>query len=143
MEKRLQVLIVEDDFNIACALAGSIQSIGYRVCGMAANKADAIDFASDRQPDLMIVDAGLDEGNGVSAAAAILSKRYVAHVFVTGDSARVSATFPDAVILQKPYFVRDLHGAIAQALAQGRPDKAVPCDGGGRQSGSPDCRVVG
>lgn len=117
MKRQLQVLIVEDDFLIAWALAETVKSLGHAICGVAANEADAVDFACSRHPDLMIVDAGLNEGDGVSAVAAILSEQHTPCIFVTGNPEAVRASFPAASILQKPYLVPELISAIEHAVA--------------------------
>jgi len=118
LKKLMRVLIVEDDAMIASLLIETVNSLGHIVCAVAATEADAIDYARDRQPDLMIVDAGLVEGNGVSAIKAILAEQLMPHLFVTGDAQRVRASFPNATILQKPFFVPELVGAIDRAREQ-------------------------
>ena len=59
--------------------------MGHDVCATAANQAEAVIAASRYGPDLMIVDAGLGRGSGVSAVEEILRAGPVAHVFVSGD----------------------------------------------------------
>jgi CheY-like chemotaxis protein len=69
------------------------------------------------RPDLMIVDAHLMDGNGVSAVAAILRAGFVPHVFVSGDPLREQLFAPGSVVLQKPFRESDLVRAIGSALA--------------------------
>lgn len=113
----MRVLIVEDDAKIASLLVETINNLGHLVCAVAATEFDAVEYAIERQPDLMIVDAGLVEGNGVSAVKTILAEQRTPHLFVTGDARRVRTFFPDATILQKPFFVPELVAAIDRALA--------------------------
>ena len=117
MQRTLRVLVVEDDRVIAMLLAETIKNLGYSVCAIAATEAEAVEMAQTDQPDLIIVDAGLRDGNGVAAVDTILSTRFVAHLFVTGDARRVRALHPDAIILEKPFFEPELEVAIEQALA--------------------------
>ena len=117
MQTLLRVLIVEDNRLIALLLAETVKNLGHCVCAIAATEAEAVALALMHQPDLMIVDAGLSDGNGVAAVDAILSTRFVAHLFVTGDARRVRALHPDAIILEKPFFLPELETAIEQALA--------------------------
>ncbi len=112
-----RVLVVEDDAIIGLLLAETVENLGHSVCAIAATQADAVAQAMAHQPDLMIVDAGLGHGNGVAAVDAILQTRYVPHLFVTGDGRKVRALHPDAIILEKPFFVPELVQAIEQALA--------------------------
>jgi CheY-like chemotaxis protein len=115
--KALHTLIVEDDAMIGGLLAETLEGLGHTVCAVESNVADAVTSASYWLPDLMIVDVGLGEGNGVAAVQEILRGRFVPHVFVTGDAVRDMPLGPDTVLIQKPYRVSDLERAIQRALA--------------------------
>ena len=117
MQKALRVLVVEDDRVIALLLAETVKNLGHSVCAIAATEAEAVALAQTHQPDLMIVDAGLRDGDGVAAVDTILKTRFVAHLFVTGDARKVRSLHPDAIILEKPFFESELVLAIKQALA--------------------------
>jgi two-component system, response regulator PdtaR len=117
MEQLLRVLIVEDDAFITSLLVETVNSLGHIVCAVAATEEDAIEYAIDRQPDLMIIDAGLAAGNGISAMKTILTAQHTPHFFVTGDPRSVRAFFPEATILQKPFFVPELAAAIERTVA--------------------------
>jgi CheY-like chemotaxis protein len=116
MQTMLRVLVIEDDATIASLLAETVEGLGHSVCGIATTEAEAVVQARTSQPDLMIVDAGLSDGNGVTAVEAILRARFVPHLFVTGNGRQVRALHPEAVILEKPFFVPELIRAIEQAL---------------------------
>jgi CheY-like chemotaxis protein len=68
--KALRVLLIEDNALIAVLLAEQLAEMGHDVCATAATEADAVTAASRYKPDLMIVDAGLGGGSGVSANTA-------------------------------------------------------------------------
>ena len=72
-------------------------------------------------PDLMIVDAGLGRGSGVSAVEEILRAGPLAHVFLSGDPERVQARRPGAVVVRKPFRQAELERAIEIALAAAPP----------------------
>ena len=114
--KTLRVLLVEDEVLIAMLFAEVLEDMGHNVCAIEATETDAVAAAARCQPDLMIVDARLRQGSGVSAVAEILRSRFIPHVFVTGESSRVQALRPDAVVLQKPFFASDLVRAMQRAL---------------------------
>lgn len=116
MQTMLRVLVIEDDAMIASLLAETVEGLGHSVCAIATTEAEAVMQARTSQPDLMIVDAGLSDGNGVTAVEAILRARFVPHLFVTGNGRQVRALHPEAVILEKPFFVPELIRAIEQAL---------------------------
>jgi CheY-like chemotaxis protein len=112
----LRVLVVEDDALIAMLLAEVLVAMGHEVCATAATEADAVTAASRFKPDLMIVDASLGRGSGVSAVEQILLAGPVAHVFMSGEAARVRERRPDAVVLRKPFREPELVRAIDIAL---------------------------
>ncbi len=115
--RALRVQIVEDEGMIATLLAEVLVGMGYDVCAIEATEADAVAAAARCRPDLIIVDARLREGSGVSAVEQILRTGFVPHVFVSGDTARVRALRPGAVLLRKPFREPELAGAIQRALS--------------------------
>jgi CheY-like chemotaxis protein len=119
--KSLRVLVVEDNALIAMLLAQLLDGMGHDVCGTAATEAEAVIAASRHRPDLMIVDASLGPGSGVSAVDKILREGPLAHVFISGDAERVRARKPSAVVLRKPFRKAELASAIDLALAAAPP----------------------
>lgn len=117
MMKALRVLVVEDDALIAMLLAHLLEGMGHDVCATAATEAEAVIAASRHRPDLMIVDAGLGHGSGISAVEQILRAGPLAHLFVSGDVERVRVRKPDAVVVRKPFRQAELASAIDSALA--------------------------
>jgi DNA-binding NarL/FixJ family response regulator len=66
---------------------------------------------------LMIVDAGLGQGSGVSAVEEILRAGPLAHVFVSGDAESVRLRRCDAIVVRKPFRQAELARAIDLAVA--------------------------
>jgi DNA-binding response OmpR family regulator len=114
--KALRVLVVEDDTMMGLLLAETLGEMGHEVCSIEATEADAVSAAARYRPDLMIVDARLGKGSGVSAVAEILRTGFIPHLFASGNIANVMSLRPDAVVLQKPYREEDLRRAIQCAL---------------------------
>ena len=114
--KALRVLVIEDDALIALLLSELLAGMGHDVCATAATEAEAVRAATRYRPDLMIVDAGLGRGSGVSAVEEILRAGPVSYVFVSGDLASIQALRPGTVVLRKPYRVPDLAQAIQRAI---------------------------
>lgn len=117
LKKIVRVLIVENEPIIAMLLKDVVESLGHRVCDIVATEAGAVAIALASRPDLMIVDAGLRDGSGVTAMQIILKQRAMPHIFVTGDKRSVQQMAPDATILEKPFFIPDLVRAIEEAMA--------------------------
>jgi two-component system, response regulator PdtaR len=115
--KALRVLVIEDDALIAMLLTEMLGRMGHDVCATAASEAEGVIAAARYAPDLMIVDAGLGRGSGVSAVEEILRAGPRAHVFVSGDAERVRRRRPDAIVVRKPFRESELARAIDTALA--------------------------
>jgi CheY-like chemotaxis protein len=114
--KALRVLVVEDNAIIGMLYADLLEEMGHTVCAIEATENGAIAAAVLYKPDIMIVDAALGEGTGVSAVDAILRAGFIPHVFVSGDAASVQEVRPAAIVLQKPFRDPDLARAIQSAL---------------------------
>jgi DNA-binding response OmpR family regulator len=112
--KTLRVVVVEDDAVVGATLAETLEAMGYEVCAIEVSEAGAVTAADRCKPDLMIVDVRLGDGSGVAAIEAILRARPVTYLFVSGE--KVQGSRPGAVVLRKPYFERDLAGAIRRAF---------------------------
>src|SRR5580693_10811253 len=97
--KALRVLVIEDDALIAMLLAEVLAGMGHDVCATAATEAEAVNAAARHRPDLMIADARLGRGSGVSAVEEILRAGPVAHLFVSVDAERVKKRRPEALVL--------------------------------------------
>jgi DNA-binding response OmpR family regulator len=118
--KALRIVVVDDDAMIAMLLADMLQGIGHNVCSIEATEADAVAAAVRCSPDLMIVDARLGDGSGVSAVEKVLRAGFVPHIFISGDISTVLALKPGAVAIQKPFDESDLAQAIQLALGRDR-----------------------
>ena len=114
--KALQILVVEDDSLIAMLLVETLAEIGHGVCGVEATENGAVVAALRCRPDLIIVDAQLREGNGVSAVDQILGTGFVPHLFISGDIKAILARRPGAVAIEKPFRESELVEAIRRAL---------------------------
>ena len=63
-----------------------LEDLGYEVCGMAVNGADAIKLAYDTEPDLVLMDITLKgEMNGIKAAKSILNEN-IPLIFLTSHT---------------------------------------------------------
>jgi len=114
--ERLEVLIVEDEPLIAGLLADILEEMGHHVCAVESTEAGAVAAALKWRPQLMIVDAGLARGNGITAVETILQAGFVPHIFVSGDRLAGGDLDPRAVVLQKPFHESELAAAIARTL---------------------------
>ena len=81
------ILIVDDDRTTASIMQLHLNNFGYHVAGIAASAKEAIYIAREQEPDLVLMDIRLGEGDdGIDAALAISKHMNVPIVFVTAHS---------------------------------------------------------
>lgn len=112
----LRILIIEDDAVIGMHLAELLEDMGHDVYAIEATEADAVIAANKSRPDLMIVDATLQEGSGVSAVTTICRGGHVPHLFISGDVLKIKTLLPSAVVVQKPFREADIFRAICAVI---------------------------
>ena len=110
-------LIIEDEELIAASIEEELRGLGFTSFGVARTEREAILFAAHQEPDLITVDATLEEGSGVSAVLTICARRPVPVIVVTGNPMQV--TLPGVVTLGKPFNAAAF--AIAYEQAEARP----------------------
>ncbi|NEX93561.1 response regulator [Caulobacter sp. 17J65-9] len=124
-DRRLRVLIVEDEVLVAAELAWLVEDLGHEVVGEAATSADALRLAGDTRPDLALVDIHLYDGpTGVEVARRIAAESGATVLFMTANQKRVPPDFAGAAgLVPKPYSIHGMQEAIAfveQCMAEGR-----------------------
>jgi CheY-like chemotaxis protein len=122
MERKTQILIVEDELIVAENLRLALAGMGYEVPEPAGDSSTAIERAASLCPDLILMDIVLEGSglDGIETAERIAKIMDVPVIFVTAHSdkktlSRVKATGPYAYIL-KPFNERELAFAIELAL---------------------------
>ena len=115
-----RIVIVEDDGFIAIDLAELLMGMGHEVCAIAGTEAEAETAAQSFHPDLMIVDGTLRNGSGVAAMHQILKSGDIAHFYITGDPWRIRELAPEAIIVNKPFALRELEQGMAAACEAAR-----------------------
>jgi DNA-binding response OmpR family regulator len=113
METVCDVLIVEDDPQVAGALEAGVSVAGYGVCATAADADGAVSQMELHRPRLAIVDVDLGVGgDGVDAARRMLAIGPIGIIFITGYPDRVRGAGVGHAWMSKPYRVLDLINAL-------------------------------
>lgn len=116
-----RILIVEDELLIALNIATVLNQSGYEVIGIAGTMADAVRLASERTPDLVLMDVTLEgRGDGVETARQLQNRFATPILFVTAHSdrstlERVRALNPRGWLL-KPFSPKQLEQAVEAAF---------------------------
>lgn len=127
MRQNAEILIVDDELEVALALQSTLEEFGY-LTSIATDAAQAIRNLEARRPGLVLTDVSMPGTmNGVMLA------REVRQIFpelpvllITGNPvvADEAGEFP---LLQKPIISRDLHAAIQRHLApKEETSKVIP-----------------
>jgi two-component system, response regulator PdtaR len=121
--RKLRLLIVEDDALIAMDLAVSVSELGGQVVSVAVSARDAMRFAEDMAPDVVLMDVRLrGEPDGIEAAQLIQRRESIPIVFVTGNSdaetMRRMRQLTGAQIILKPVLINELRDAIIRAAGR-------------------------
>ena len=108
-----RVLIVEDDMIISLVIENMVKELGHEVVGKATSGEDAINLATEHQPDLVLMDIRLKgEMDGIEAVTAIKEKIKTSVIYLTGNSDRVNydrARETDFIdLITKPFTISDL-----------------------------------
>lgn len=129
-ENNVSVLIVEDERLVALDLRETLSELGYEVSGIASSSAEAIARASERCPDVVLMDIRIKgERDGIETAQLLTSRFDVALVYLTAHAddvtiARATATEPHGYLL-KPVRAGALRSAIEVAVYRQRLERRL------------------
>lgn len=135
----LAVLVVDDDFRVAAVHAGFVGQVdGFTVVGEAHTAAEAVTQTEERQPDLVLLDLYLPDGNGLDLLRAMRALPQPPDVIVISaahDVASVRASLQLGAVnyLVKPFAFADLSARLAafrdaQATMAELPGEASQAD---------------
>jgi AmiR/NasT family two-component response regulator len=81
---RLRILVAEDEPAVAASIGEQLTALGHEVIAEAATGQEAVALAARQQPDLVIMDIKMPDGDGVEAARRIAEQSPLPVVFLTG-----------------------------------------------------------
>lgn len=116
-----KILVVEDESIVAMDIKHRLENMGYIVPAITSSGEEAVEKASETDPDLILMDIVLKgEIDGIEAAQQIKENLDVPIVYLTAYSdertlKRAKITGPFGYII-KPFEDRELHSAIEVAL---------------------------
>jgi CheY-like chemotaxis protein len=115
------ILIVEDDRIISTVVSAIVTKAGYKVVSVARTATDAVRLATVHNPDLVLMDIGLEgSGDGIEAAMHIADDLEVPIIFITGHTDLMTLERAQKVnplgFLSKPIREADVINTISIAL---------------------------
>lgn len=124
----MRVLIVEDDFFVGMLVEEQVQEQGHEVLGRVSSASAARDLVAVSQPDLMLVDIHLDDGEtGCVFAHEMREKLNIPTIFITGSPAKARDCDDALGVLIKPFAPASVSAALDAAVviqAGGKPFSA-------------------
>ena len=101
----VKVMIVEDDFMIADMAEELLERAGYTVCGIARCLSEAVTLSMDHQPEIVLMDFQLADGEtGIDIARGLRRAGRPGILYVTGNADQVMRTGSEGDgCLVKPY----------------------------------------
>jgi len=119
-ERRLRILIVEDEMLVAMNIEDMLLDLGHEVAGLASRVEPALALAREGAFDLAMLDVNL-AGQPSFPVADILAARGIPFLFATGYGSKgIAGGYRHHVVLQKPFRSKDLAQALRTALPPGR-----------------------
>ena len=124
------ILIIEDEPIIAMDLEAIVRDLGHHVVGVARERGQAVALAAERQPQLIMADIHLEDGDsGIEAVNEIVAAASKPVVFITahpGAYLSALANRPEpAFLLPKPFKPDFVRAAVSQALFFDRRARAA------------------
>jgi CheY-like chemotaxis protein len=111
-ERRLRILIVEDEMLVAMNIEDMLLDLGHEVAGLASRLEPALSLAREGQFDLAMLDVNL-AGQQSFPIADVLIDRGIPFLFATGYGIKgIAEEYRNWPVLQKPFRARDLGEAL-------------------------------
>jgi len=115
-----EILIVED-VQLQQAIVRQFIESAHTVVESTTTETEAVELAKNHQPDVVIMDITLAEGNGITAAARIKShspetKIIMSTARVSDEIKEISQTIPVGEYLTKPYSKSELLNTIERMI---------------------------
>lgn len=111
-----RVLVVEDDYYLACDEVFALEAAGATVVGCTGDPDEARTLIGREQIDCALVDINLGEGPAFETARALRDRR-IPFLFTTGyDAITVPEEFGDIIRLEKPFEQRKLLIALERLI---------------------------
>jgi PAS domain S-box-containing protein len=127
---KTKVLIVEDEAIVAADLANKLRQLGYEIIGGVASGEEALTIASERRPDVVLMDIRLSGAlDGIETGARMRSAYDLPVVYLTAHSdpdtlTRALGTEPFGYVL-KPFVDRELKTQIEIGLYKHRTESTL------------------
>jgi len=121
MSEPLRVVVVEDEGLIRMDVVSTLEEAGFEVVGEGSDGEEAIELATEHEPDLVVMDIKMPKLDGISAAEKIAELKIpvvLLTAFSQADLVSRAAEAGAMAYVTKPFKPADLLPAIQIALAR-------------------------
>lgn len=85
MDRKIKILLAEDELLIAQCLKMELEMEGYEICSFVSEGEEAVKTAKKEKPDVILMDIHLSgKMDGIEAAREIIEHKNVPVIFMTG-----------------------------------------------------------
>jgi CheY-like chemotaxis protein len=113
-ERRLRILVVEDEMLVAMNIEDMLLELGHEVAGLASRLGPALALARDSRFDAAMLDVNL-AGEPSFPVADLLIERGIPFLFATGYGRQgMNERYRDHPMLQKPFRAEELGRALRE-----------------------------
>jgi CheY-like chemotaxis protein len=110
-----RVLVVEDEVLVGMLIEEMLRELGYEIAGLSTHLDQAVALARAASFDIALLDINLNGQQSFPVADAVRA-RGLPFLFATGYGSRiVPDPYRDVPILQKPFSLAELKGALERA----------------------------
>jgi DNA-binding NarL/FixJ family response regulator len=122
--QRVRVVVAEDEFLVSLTIRAQLESMGYEVVGISQTGGEAILMTKELHPDVVIMDIGMPEMDGIEATRRIMAEAPTPVVVLTayGDRDRIGAALAAGACgyVVKPAVAEQIRNAIEQVTVSPR-----------------------
>jgi two-component system sensor histidine kinase/response regulator len=120
--KDIRILVAEDDFLVGQEIVHSLKLLGYEKIEFASNGEKAVEMATSRKPDIILMDIEMPRMNGIEAARRIRLTMSIPIVILTehdsGDYIEQAVHSGVGAYLTKPVRPEEIERAFVIAMAR-------------------------
>lgn len=118
MKLPTSVLIAEDDLLISLIIERMLQQLGIEIIDTCRTESEVVEQALTSEPDLVLLDIHLQEGNGIEAFAKIRSTSSVPIIVMTGSYPEITDHPSITNHLIKPFDLNALKESLKVAFVE-------------------------
>ena len=120
-------LIIDENIAVSRAVQHYLGGLGFASFDHTWSERQAIDAATRRRPDLIVIGDDIEFGCAIRAARNICKDGSIPVLMVSGNPARASEQLAQASSYEGPFRVNQIEEAVSLAFGERSPGPEMPC----------------